>query len=139
MGIFDGFDFKRKSDAYAILQRYFAKFGSLYGVNLTNKKDIVDLVESACRDTPQLLSSKLHRVALSSSIIVYAMDNCLRNGNNETAKFFHHCLGQILIDIESGSGEFQLSSNDINTINGCANLYKEYAEQLDDGIDLANT
>lgn len=136
MGLFGNFKFKRKSDAYGILQKHFARYAPLHGINIDPKRDAYELVENACHASPDLLGTKLHRVTLSAAVVTYGMDNCFENGALDEARFFLHCLGQILIDIESDFHRFGLSENDIRVINNCSDIYKEFAQRLDDGTDL---
>lgn len=136
MGLFSNWKFKKKSDAYSILQRYFERYSPLYGVNIDSRRDAYELVENACRDSPDLVDAKLHRITLSAVTLVYGMDNCYQNGAQNEARFFLHCLGQILIDIESEYHDLKLSGTDIRILNNCSESYKEFSIKLDDGVDF---
>ncbi len=138
MGFFDRFDFKRKSDAYEILKRYIGKLAPLHGIQIDVKREVYDLLEAACKENPELLTLKLHSASLAAATIAYSMSICIENKAADEANFFLSCLGQMLIDIDSGISTMKFHEHDIKTINGCTSMYTEYAKQLDDGLDLMN-
>jgi|SRR5690554_151045 len=137
MGLFGKSKFKRKVDAYGILERYFARYAPLHEIDIDPKRDAYELVEEACQEAPSLLKSKLHRVSLSAAVVAYAMTTSYRNEAFDGASFFLYCLGQMLIDIESDAHNFRLSVNDVDVLRSCSESYKEVAQRLDDGTDLS--